>query len=162
MRAFSGVFQRLCHGQDIGRLVRAQEGDDMAEDAPVLVTIEIRVGNLAGNTIPDRVIQQEAAQHRLLGFNGMRRQAQLRYRRVGGGRGRGLAEGRGFGHGLFPARGGEFTLLFAFASRGADSSGGAISSSRRAIGAGTPAFSASSIKRHSSVASSATGICATR
>ena len=57
-----------------------QHGDRFEYQA-MIVAVEILGRDAIGDLIPGRGIEHQAAEHRLLGFDGMRRQAQRRRRR---------------------------------------------------------------------------------
>jgi hypothetical protein len=59
----------------------------MLEDEAMVGAVEIRGGHEVGHAIPRRVVQQQAAQHRLLGLDRLRRQARGFELRVLGDRG---------------------------------------------------------------------------
>ena len=47
-------------------------------DQPVLVAVEVGVGEQVADAVPGAVVEQQAAEHALLGLDRMRRDAQLR------------------------------------------------------------------------------------
>jgi hypothetical protein len=49
---------------------------DGREDQPVLVAVEVAVGQQVGRPVPGQVVEQQAAQHALLGLDRVRRHAQ--------------------------------------------------------------------------------------
>ena len=72
----AGCIKRLGDRHHVGRLGLFQQIADLPENAPVLVAIEIPVSHQIANAIPSLVIEQQTTKNRLLGFNGMRRNAQ--------------------------------------------------------------------------------------
>jgi predicted aspartyl protease len=54
----------------------------VAEDAAVVVAVEIRLGDLVGDAVPGAVVEQQAAEQRLLGLDRMRRQLERRQLRI--------------------------------------------------------------------------------
>ena len=73
----AGLLQRILHGQRIGRSARTQQIGDVLPYHPVIMPIEVIIGDDVGNIFPGAVVQQQPAQHRLLGLDRMRRQPQL-------------------------------------------------------------------------------------
>ena len=51
---------------------------DRRVDQLVLVAVEVAVGQQVADAVPGAVVEQQAAEHALLGLDGMRRDAQLR------------------------------------------------------------------------------------
>jgi hypothetical protein len=92
-----GLFQGLEHRHHVGRATGLDQARDVAEDAAVVVTVEIRLGNLVGDAIPGAVVEHQAAEQRLFGLDRMRRQLQRRQLRIAGLRG---IECAGLGHGV--------------------------------------------------------------
>ena len=73
----AGLLQRVLHGQRIGRSAGTQQVGDVLPYHPVIMPIEVIIGDDVGNIFPGAVVQQQPAQHRLLGLDRMRRQPQL-------------------------------------------------------------------------------------
>ena len=73
----AGHLQVLVDGDDVGRLAGADQRADGAEDDLVLEAVEVGLGDDVGGAIPGAVVQQQAAEHALLGLDGLRRHAQL-------------------------------------------------------------------------------------
>ena len=63
-------------GDGIAGLVAFDQPGDGLENQPVIVAVEILGDHAVGDLVPGGGIQHQSAEHRLLGFDGMRRQAQ--------------------------------------------------------------------------------------
>jgi hypothetical protein len=68
--------QLLEHRDHVGRLGGVDERADGGVDQLVLVAVEVAVGQQVGGPVPGQVVQQQAAQHALLGLDRVRRHAQ--------------------------------------------------------------------------------------
>ena len=68
--------ERLGDRDDVGRLAVADETHDVRVDEPVRFAVEIGVGDDVADLVRRFVVEQEAAQHRLLRFERMRRKLQ--------------------------------------------------------------------------------------
>ena len=90
------LFDGLVDRHHVGRLAHRDQFADVGEDAPVVVAVEIALGDDIGDAVPGRVVEQQAADQRLLGLDRMRRQLERRHLRVGNLVGVGQA---GLGHG---------------------------------------------------------------
>jgi hypothetical protein len=56
--------QLLEHGDHVGRLAGVDQRAPMAlKDQPVLVAVEVAVGQQVGGAVPGAVVEQQAAQH---------------------------------------------------------------------------------------------------
>jgi hypothetical protein len=64
----------LADGDGVGRLVALDERSDGGEDQAMVGAIEIVTADYVGNLIPGALVEHEAAEHRLLGFDRVRRQ----------------------------------------------------------------------------------------
>ena len=73
---------RLRHRHDVGRLGRLDQPRDMAEDAAVVVAVEILRRDQVGDAVESLVVEQQPAQQRLLGLDRMRRDLQRQQLRV--------------------------------------------------------------------------------
>ena len=60
-------------GDDVSRLGAVDELDDVLEDDAVIVAVKVFSADEVGDTVPGCVVQQQAAQHRLLGLDGVGR-----------------------------------------------------------------------------------------
>ena len=69
-----GLLDGLEHGDHVGRTGGIDQLADMREDAAVIVAIEIRLADDIGDALPGIVVEQQAAEQRLLCLDGMRRQ----------------------------------------------------------------------------------------
>ena len=72
------ALQLLVDGDHVGRLARADQLADRPIDRPVLVAVEVTGSKQIGGAVPGQVIEQQAAQHALLGLGRVRRHAQAR------------------------------------------------------------------------------------
>jgi hypothetical protein len=68
--------ERFVHRDHIGRTRGRDQLADMLEDDSVVVTVEVALREEVGDAVPCRIVEQQAAQHRLLGFDRMRRDFQ--------------------------------------------------------------------------------------
>jgi len=75
--------QRFIDRDHIGRLGRADQLDDVLEDDPMVKAVKVIRTDEVGNAIVSRIVEQQAAQHGLLRFDGMRGHAQGVELRVG-------------------------------------------------------------------------------
>ena len=73
------ALQGLEHGDDVGRLGGVDQLGNGLEHQLVLMTVEVAGDEQVGHAIPGVVVQQQAAQHAGLGFDGVRRHTQLRH-----------------------------------------------------------------------------------
>ena len=94
---FGGLLQGLEHRHHVGRPAGLDQARDVAEDAPVVVAVEIALGDLVGDAVPGAVVEHQAAEQRLFGLDRMRRQLERRHLRIAGLRGVVCA---GLGHGV--------------------------------------------------------------
>src|SRR5690606_20317763 len=69
--------ENLADGDRVGRLVALDERRDRVEDQAVIGAVEIGRLDGVGDLVPRAVIEHEPAEHRALGFDGMRREPQL-------------------------------------------------------------------------------------
>ncbi|MCY1359058.1 hypothetical protein D9M69_456120 [compost metagenome] len=86
---FLGLARNLQHFVDrdhVGRLGGRDQPGDALEDHPVVEAVEIRLRKEVRNAVPGGVVQQQATEYRLLGFNGMRRNLEVVELGVGDGR----------------------------------------------------------------------------
>jgi hypothetical protein len=72
------ALQLLEDGDHIGRLALRHQRADGGVDQPVFVAIEVAVGEQVAGAVPGQVVEQQAAEHALLGFHRMGRHAQAR------------------------------------------------------------------------------------
>ncbi|MCY1413274.1 hypothetical protein D9M71_287020 [compost metagenome] len=94
LRQLAFLVQLLGQGDHVERLVALGELVDRPEDQSVVVAVEVAVGYRIQHPLPGVVVQHQAAQHRLLGFDRMRRNLE-------GGRFQVVLLGEGdVGHGL--------------------------------------------------------------
>ena len=68
------ALQMLANRDGIGRLIALDERRHGREDQAVVGTIKVICGDDVGDLIPRPLIEHEAAEQRLLGFDGVRRQ----------------------------------------------------------------------------------------
>ena len=54
----------------------ASQAGNSLEDEPVIVAVEILRAHAVGDLVPGGAIQHQSTEHGLLGFDGVRRQAQ--------------------------------------------------------------------------------------
>ena len=88
--------ERLGYGDDVGRLAVGDEAKDMLVDEPVRFAVEVRVGEHVAHLVRGFVIEQQPAQHRLLGLERVRGQLQrIELRIVGHGDERACGVGGG-------------------------------------------------------------------
>jgi hypothetical protein len=71
------VLQVLEHRDHVSGLAAVDQGGDGRIRQAVLVAVEIRIRDQVGHAVPGTVVQQEAAEHAGLRFDGMRGHAQL-------------------------------------------------------------------------------------
>jgi hypothetical protein len=77
--AFLGLAQALQlleHGDHVGRLGGIHQRRHRREDHAVLEAVEVRFGQQVADPVPCAVVEQEAAEHALLGLDRVRRHAQ--------------------------------------------------------------------------------------
>ena len=72
-----GQLQRILDRQRIGRLAGPQQDGDVLPYQTVIMAVEVIIVDDVGNVFPGTVVEQQTAQHRLFGFDRMRRQPQL-------------------------------------------------------------------------------------
>ena len=65
--------QRFRHREDIGRFIVFDQLGNMPIDAAMIVAVKIFIADDIADTIPRLVIQQQAAEYRLLRLDRMRR-----------------------------------------------------------------------------------------
>ena len=65
-------------GDHVGRLAGVDQRADGGVDQAVLVAVEVAVGQQVGGAVPGQVVEQQAAEHALLGLDRMGRHAQAR------------------------------------------------------------------------------------
>ena len=63
-------------GDRIAGLIALDQAGDGRKDEPVIVAVKVFGTHSIGDLVPRRGIEHQTAEHRLLGFNGMRRQSQ--------------------------------------------------------------------------------------
>jgi len=80
----AGLFDGFGDGHHIGGFGAFEQTRDLLEDEFVFAAIEVGFGQQVGNAIQRFVVQQQATEHRLFGFDGVRRYAQLGNGRVDG------------------------------------------------------------------------------
>ena len=66
------------HRNHVGRFAAVDQSPDGGVNQTVFVAIEVTVQQYIAHAVPRTVVQEQAAQHAGLPFNGMRRDAQLR------------------------------------------------------------------------------------
>ena len=67
------LVQLLGQGHHVERRVALGQGEDGAEDQPVVMPVEVTIGDRVGDPFPGVVVEHQAAQHGLFGLDGMRR-----------------------------------------------------------------------------------------
>ena len=77
------VLQLLVDRDDVGRFGSIDQRTDHAVDEPVLIAVEVTVGQQVANPVPGAVVQQQSAEHAGFRLDGVRRYAQLRGVTVG-------------------------------------------------------------------------------
>jgi len=70
--ALPGRIESFGNGNDIRRFGVFQQLADLPENPPVLVAIEIAVRDQIADPVPGLIVEQQAAEHRLLGLDGVR------------------------------------------------------------------------------------------
>ena len=75
---------------DVGRPAVLDQPRDVAVDAPMVVAVEVVEREDVADLVPRAVVEQQTAEHRLLGLDRMRRDAQRDELRIGGSLGEGL------------------------------------------------------------------------
>ena len=70
------ALQLLEYGDHVGRLGRVDQRADRCVDQPMLVAVEVAVGQQVAGAVPRAVVEQQTAEHALLGFDRVRRNAQ--------------------------------------------------------------------------------------
>src|SRR5690606_9481652 len=73
LRQMPFLVQLLGQGHHVERRIALGQGEDGTEDQPVVMAIEVAIGNLIEHPCPGAGIQHQAAEHGLLGLDGMRR-----------------------------------------------------------------------------------------
>ena len=63
------LLNRLDDGNDVGSNAFLQQDRNVLKDVPVVIQVEIPVGNKLADLAPGFVIQQQAANHRLLSLD---------------------------------------------------------------------------------------------
>ncbi len=96
---------RLGDRDHVGRLALLDELRDVPEDAPVIVAVEIVDGDRIADAIPRAVVEEQPAEHRLLGLDRVRRDLQADELTVGRSRARTLGEGLRHGARFYPSKG---------------------------------------------------------
>jgi hypothetical protein len=76
--------QLLVHRDDIGRFGSIDQRPNGCINQLVFVPVKVVVNQQIPHTVPGTVVQQQAAQNTGLGFNRMRRHAQLSHRVIAG------------------------------------------------------------------------------
>jgi len=76
---------RLVHRDDVGGLAALDQPGNVAEDAAVIVPVEIAVGDDVADFVEGAVVDQKASQHRLLGVDRMRRNLEIQQLGIGAG-----------------------------------------------------------------------------
>ena len=72
------ALQLLEDRDHVGRLGGIDQAADRRVDQPVLEAVEVAVDEQVAGAVPGAVVEQQAAEHALLGLDRMRRDAQLR------------------------------------------------------------------------------------
>ena len=70
------ALQLLEDGDHVGRLAGVDQRADGGVDQPVLVAVEVAVGQQVAGAVPGAVVEQQAAEHALFGLDRVRRHAQ--------------------------------------------------------------------------------------
>ena len=73
LRQVPFLVQLLGQGDHVERRVALGQGEDGTEDEAMIVAIEIAIGYLIEHALPGIVVQHQAAKHRLLCLDGVRR-----------------------------------------------------------------------------------------
>ena len=71
----AAALEALGDRQCVGRLAALDQSADVLEDGPVVGAVEIGPGDDVRDPVPRRVVEEQAAQHGLLGFDRLRRHA---------------------------------------------------------------------------------------
>ena len=79
------ILQPLGGGDDVGGFPGLRERGKGAEDNPMVVAIKITLLDPLGHLVPGVLVEENSAQHGLLGLNGMRRDFERRGLGCGGG-----------------------------------------------------------------------------
>ena len=89
----AAALQAFGNRQRIGRLVVLDQQRYVAVNLAMISAVEIAVADLIGNFFPCGVVEQQPAQHRLLGLERVRRQLERVDLRIA------IERGYGLGHG---------------------------------------------------------------
>jgi len=76
---------RFVHRDHVGGLAALDQSGNVAEDAAVVVPVEIAVGHDVADPVEGAVVDQEAPEHRLLCVDRMRRNLEIQQLGIGGG-----------------------------------------------------------------------------
>ncbi|MNS60687.1 hypothetical protein D3C72_936950 [compost metagenome] len=68
----AGNLEHFIHGDHVRRLGGGDQARNALEDEAVIEAVEVRFGEEVGNTVPGGIIQQQTAEYRLLGLDGVR------------------------------------------------------------------------------------------